>query len=251
MPKVIAVIPSRYASKRFPGKPLANLGGIPIIVRVYQQAVKASTVDEVFVATDDKRIGEVVVSHDGKVIYTEGSFVCGSDRIASAVKGLDADYVVNLQGDEPLIKPETIDSVTGALMDNQTEVMSTACSVMENYQQADNPNVVKVVLSNDGHALYFSRSRIPFWSAYDKANPRPEIFQPIYRHIGIYGFTADFLHKYAGLSRSPLEISENLEQLRALENGFSIKCVISEQEFLGIDTPEDLPAAEKRLALLK
>jgi 3-deoxy-manno-octulosonate cytidylyltransferase (CMP-KDO synthetase) len=251
VPKVITVIPSRYASKRFPGKPLAILGGLPIIVRVYQQAAKATTVNEVYVATDDKRIGEAVSSHGGKVIYTDGSYVCGSDRIAAAIKGIDADYVINLQGDEPLIKPETIDSVAGVLIDSPAEVMSTACSVMENYQQADNPNVVKVVLSKDGHALYFSRSRIPFWSAYDKANPRPEIFQPVYRHIGIYGFTAEFIRKFAGWSRSPLEIAENLEQLRALENGYLIKCVVSEQEFLGIDTPEDLPAAEKRLALLK
>lgn len=209
------------------------------------------TVNEVYVATDDKRIGEAVTNHGGKVIYTDGSYVCGSDRIAAAIKGINADYVINLQGDEPLIKPETIDSVAGVLIDSPVEVMSTACSVMENYQQADNPNVVKVVLTKDGHALYFSRSRIPFWSAYDKANPRPEIFQPVYRHIGIYGFTAEFIHKFAGWSRSPLEITENLEQLRALENGYSIKCVVSEQEFLGIDTPEDLPAAEKRLALLK
>ncbi len=249
MPKVITVIPSRYASKRFPGKPLAILGGLPIIVRVYQQAAKATTVSEVYVATDDKRIGEAVSGHGGKVIYTDGSYICGSDRIAAAIKGIKADFVINLQGDEPLIKPETIDSVVKVLLDNPAEAMSTSCSVMENYQQADNPNIVKVVLSKDGHALYFSRSRIPYWSAYDKANPRPEVLQPIYRHIGIYGFTADFIRRFAGLPRSPLEIAENLEQLRALENGYSIKCVISEQEFLGIDTPEDLPAAEKRLVL--
>lgn len=251
MPKVITVIPSRYTSKRFPGKPLAILGGIPIIVRVYQQAAKAKTINEVYVATDDKRIGDAVIGYGGKVIYTEGSFVCGSDRIASAIRGLDADYVVNLQGDEPLIKPETIDSVVKALIDNPGEVMSTSCSVMKDYYQADNPNIVKVVLSKDNHALYFSRTRIPHWSAYDKANPKPEDFQPIYRHIGIYGFTAEFLNRFAGWPRSPLEVAENLEQLRALENGCLIKCVISEQEFLGIDTPEDIPAAEKRLISLK
>jgi 3-deoxy-manno-octulosonate cytidylyltransferase (CMP-KDO synthetase) len=251
VPKVIAVIPSRYASKRFPGKPLALLGGIPIITRVYQQAAKASTIHDVYVATDDKRIGETVADSGGKVIYTEGSFVCGSDRIASAIKALDADIVVNLQGDEPLIRPETIDLVVKALLDNPTEVMSTACSVMGEHQQADNPNIVKVVLTNDQHALYFSRSRIPFWSAYDKTNPRPDDFQPIDRHIGIYGFTAEFILEFASWQRTPLEIAENLEQLRALENGYSIKCVISDQEFLGIDTPQDLPAAEKRLALLR
>jgi 3-deoxy-manno-octulosonate cytidylyltransferase (CMP-KDO synthetase) len=249
VPKVIAVIPSRYASKRFPGKPLAILGGLPIIVRVYQQAAIAATINDTYVATDDRRIADTVTKYGGKVIFTEGSFVCGTDRIASAIKGLDVDYVVNIQGDEPLIKPDTIDSVVGVLLNNPGEVMSTACSVMEDSAQADNPNIVKVVLSQNGHALYFSRSRIPFWSAYDKTVSNPKDNQPVYRHIGIYGFKAEFVRKYPTWSRTPLEIAENLEQLRALENGYQIKCVISNQEFLGIDTPEDLPAAEKRLAI--
>jgi 3-deoxy-manno-octulosonate cytidylyltransferase (CMP-KDO synthetase) len=225
------------------------LGGLPIIVRVYQQAAIAATINDTYVATDDRRIADTVTKYGGKVIFTEGNFVCGTDRIASAIKGLDVDYVVNIQGDEPLIKPDTIDSVVGALLNNPGEVMSTACSVMEDPMQADNPNIVKVVLSQNGHALYFSRSRIPFWSAYDKTGSSPKDSQPIYRHIGIYGFKAEFVRKYPTWKRTPLEIAENLEQLRALENGFPIKCVISNQEFLGIDTPEDLPAAEKRLAI--
>jgi 3-deoxy-manno-octulosonate cytidylyltransferase (CMP-KDO synthetase) len=251
VPKVIAVIPSRYASKRFPGKPLAILGGLPVIVRVYQQAKKAATINDVYVATDDKRIADTVTSHGGKVMFTESNFICGTDRIASVIKGLDADYVVNIQGDEPLIDPVTIDSVVNVLIDNPNEVMSTACSIMEDPTQADNPNIVKVVLSQKSHALYFSRSNIPYWAAYDKNNPNQKNGLTIYRHIGIYGFRIDFLRKYPAWPRTPLEIAENLEQLRALENGYSIKCVISKQEFLGIDSPEDLPAAEKRLAISK
>ena len=225
------------------------LGGIPIIARVYNQAAKAANVSDVYVATDDKRIGEAVISHGGKVIYTQGDYVCGSDRVAAAMTGISADYVVNLQGDEPLIRPETIDAVVKTLMDNSSEVMSTACCELKDYQQAENPNIVKVVMAKDGHAMYFSRGRIPYWSAYDKADSETMEKPPIYRHIGVYGFTADFLRKYSSWRRSPLEVSENLEQLRALENGYSIKCVITEHEFLGIDTPEDLVAAEKRLSI--
>lgn len=247
MPKAIGIIPSRFASRRFPGKPLALLGGLPIIVRVLNQANQASLLDDIFVATDDERIANVVEHHGGKAILVKGEYHCGSERVAVAARNLGADIVLNIQGDEPLLSPSVVDSVAQALIDNPDEVMSTACSPMENASEADNPNIVKVVLAKDGRALYFSRSRIPFWAAHDKAESEAANLLTFYHHIGIYGFTHDFLQKFALLPRSPLEIAENLEQLRALENGYAIKCVIAKQEFLGIDSADELMAAERRL----
>ena len=248
MPKIVAIIPSRFTSKRFPGKPLAMLGGLPIIVRVVNQARKARLLDEVMVATDDNRIAEAVIAHGGRAVLADGDFACGSERVAFAAKNLEADIVVNIQGDEPLIAPEVIDKVASCLIENPVDVMSSAVAPFDNPTDADNPNNVKAVLAKDGRALYFSRSRIPYWAAFDKGiNQRSDT--PLYRHIGIYGFTREFLQTFAALGRSPLEIAENLEQLRALENGYAIRCVVVKQEFSSIDSLEDLKTAERRLSV--
>jgi len=249
VPKVIGIIPSRYASRRFPGKPLALLGNIPIIVRVMRQAQKASIIDDVIVATDDLRIAEAVTKYGGKIAITKGNFTCGSERVAAVAKDLKADIILNIQGDEPLLSPEVIDKVAGCLIDNSKAVMSTACSTFADMANVDNPDIVKVVLDKAGKALYFSRSRIP-WSVNEKGLESPVHFN-IYRHIGIYGFTPKFLQTFASLKRTPLETVESLEQLRALENGYDIFCVICKHLTLGIDTQEDLLKAEKMLDNLR
>jgi 3-deoxy-manno-octulosonate cytidylyltransferase (CMP-KDO synthetase) len=224
---------------------LALLGGVPIIIRVMQQAQKSSIVDDIIVATDDARIAETVTEYGGKTAITRGKFTCGSERVAAVAKDLKADIVLNIQGDEPLLSPEVIDKVAGRLIDNSKAVMSTACSTFLDTANVDNPDIVKVVLDKDGRALYFSRSRIP-WSV-DNKGFESSAPVDIYRHIGVYGFTPKFLQTFASLKRTPLETVEGLEQLRALENGYDIYCVICKHITLGIDTQEDLLKAEKIL----
>lgn len=248
MPKVIGIIPARYASRRFPGKPLAVLGGLPIIVRVINQAKKATILDDVLVATDDERIYDTVLRHGGKAVMTDASFTCGSERVAHVAKPMKADIVINIQGDEPLISPLVIEKVVNVLIDNPRAQMSTACSPISSYEEIDNPNVVKVVLDKNSRALYFSRSRIPWFDKQDKNISLRSL--PIYHHFGIYGFTSEFLQTFAALGPSRLEKVESLEQLRVLENGYDIYCVIAAQAFSGIDSQEDLFKAEKILESL-
>lgn len=245
MPKVIGIIPSRYDSRRFPGKPLALLGELPIIVRVFRQAQKSTTLDDVLVATDDQRIADTVINHGGKAVVTNGKFTCGSDRVASAAKGIKTDLVINIQGDEPMLSPEVIDKVANCLIDNPKAVMSTACSRITDISEIDNPDVVKVVLARDGRALYFSRSRIPCFDSVSNQENADSI--KVYRHIGVYGFTSEFLQVFASLDQTPLEKTEKLEQLRALENGYGIYIIKTSHTFLGIDSQEDLFRAEKML----
>ncbi len=246
MHKVIGIIPSRYTSRRFPGKPLALLGGIPIIIRVWNQAKKSRLIEKIMVATDDRRIFDTVVGHGGEAVMVEGDFASGSDRVAAAARKIKAEIVLNIQGDEPLIRPEIIDAVIGQLIENENVSMSSACCKMEGEAGLDDPNVVKAVLAKDGKALYFSRSPIPFSADHNKETDakRNRIW---YRHIGVYGFRYDFLQRFAALKPSELEIAEGLEQLRALENGFDIYCAIERQPFSGIDTPADISRAEKML----
>jgi 3-deoxy-manno-octulosonate cytidylyltransferase (CMP-KDO synthetase) len=245
VPKVIGIIPSRYASRRFPGKPLALLGGLPIIVRVYNQAKKATILDDIIVATDDKRIYDAVLEHDGKAVMTDGTFTCGSERVAYAAKQLKADIIINIQGDEPLISPAVIEKVANLLIDNPKAKMSTACSPISSFEEIDNPNVVKLVLDKNNRALYFSRSRIPWFDTSDKDISLSKL--PIYHHFGIYGFTAEFLQTFVSLGQSSLEKIESLEQLRVLENGYDIYCAIASQIYSGIDSQEDLFKAEQIL----
>lgn len=192
-------------------------------------------------ATDDDRIASTVRQHGGQVLMTSSDPPTGTDRVAEAVSDLrGGDFIVNIQGDEPFLSGDVIDKVITALDDSDV-AMSTACSPIEERSQADDPNVVKVVLDGAGNALFFSRSRIP----YDRSG-QAGVAQ-LYRHIGIYGFKRDFLMKFRSLERTPLEKSEGLEQLRALEHGYNIKTVVVEGEFPGIDSEEDLFKAEELL----
>ena len=237
--KFHVLIPARFASSRFPGKPLADLAGRPMVVRVCEQAAKSGAA-AVHVATDDERIAAAVRGHGHSALMTRADHVSGTDRLAEAAAQLrlkDDDVVVNVQGDEPLVSPALIQQVAGALDENAD--MSTACHAIHDAASLDNPNVVKVVLDARGHALYFSRSRIPY--------PR-EAGAACYRHAGIYGYRVAFLRDFSKLEVSPLEKSEALEQLRALWHGFRIAVAVSEEDIPpGVDTPQDLEAVRRIL----
>ena len=241
--KFQVIIPARYASTRFAGKPLADLQGRPMVVHVCERA-KRSGAAAVHVATDDERIDAAVRGHGHSVVMTRADHPSGTDRLAEAAKKLrlkDSDIVVNVQGDEPLISPKLISQVARILAKNKGASVSTACHAIHDEASLASPNVVKVVLDREGYALYFSRSRIPF--------PR-EGDAKCYRHAGIYGYRVAFLKKYARLKPSPLEKSEALEQLRALWHGYRIAVAVSETEIPpGVDTPQDLEAVRRMLSL--
>lgn len=245
MTRFAALIPARYASTRFPGKPLAEIGGKPMVVRVCERARQSGAV-AVCVATDDQRIADAVRKHGFEARITRADHPSGTDRIAEAAAQMglaDDSIVVNVQGDEPLIAPALIARVAKALEDDAQASVSTACHPMGERDAAAfaNPNVVKVVLDAKGGALYFSRAGIPF--------PREGGTPPCYRHVGIYGYRMAFLRRYAALAPSPLEVIEQLEQLRVLWHGYRIAAVIEEGEIPpGVDTPADLQAVIKLLA---
>ena len=231
---IIGIIPARYASTRFPGKPLADICGKPMIRHVYERAKKASSLRDVLVATDDERIFSCVQSFGGQAVMTDSSLPNGTARCEQAARNYDADAVINIQGDEPLLNPRMIDEAAELLADDDC---STLCSeLMEDFW---NPNIVKVVMSLDGHALYFSRSLIPY-----KRNASP---LPVYQHIGIYGYRIVFLKKYVSLPATPLSEAESLEQLKILEHGFSIRVKVTECKnvSVGVDTPEDIEKVRK------
>lgn len=236
------VIPARYASTRFPGKPLADLAGKPMVVRVCERAAQSGAAG-VHVATDDKRIFDVVKAHGHRAIMTRADHASGTDRLAEAAKKLklgEKEIVVNVQGDEPLIAPRLIAQVARVLAGKRKASVSTACHAIHDPAALDNPNVVKVVLDAEGYALYFSRARIPY--------PR-EPGAICYRHAGIYGYRVGFLRKYARLKPAPLEESEALEQLRVLWHGYRIAVAVSETEIPpGVDTPQDLEAVRRMIS---
>jgi len=239
--KFLGVIPARYASTRFPGKPLADISGKPMIQKVYEQALQA--LEYVYVATDDKRIAEAVKSFGGKVIMTSPNHQSGTDRIAQAAKFItrklntDFDVVVNIQGDEPFIQPEQINSLKSCFNKPSTEI-ATLIKKITNSDEIFDPNKVKVVTTKDDRALYFSRSPIPFVRGENQEEwLNNNIF---FKHIGMYAYRFDALMKITELEQSDLELSESLEQLRWLENGYWIQTQITEHESIGIDTPEDL-----------
>ncbi|MBQ9595275.1 MAG: 3-deoxy-manno-octulosonate cytidylyltransferase [Synergistaceae bacterium] len=229
--KILGIIPARYASTRFPGKPLADICGKTMIERVYTQAMKAKLLSDVVVATDDARIYDCVKSFGGKVLMTGSELPNGTARCHEAAKlyGDRADSVINIQGDEPLLDPIMIDEVAELLSENYCV---TLCRELT--QDFMNPNIVKVVMNLSGDALYFSRSLIPY--------ERNKVNQPVYQHIGIYGYSLSFLNKYAALEPTPLSESESLEQLKILEHGYKIRVKITscKSESIGVDTPEDL-----------
>ncbi len=230
MKKILGIIPARFASSRFPGKPLAEISGKPMIRYVYERSKLSKNLYDVIVATDDERIFDCVKSFGGKAVMTDSDLPNGTSRCEQAVKNFnDVDAVVNIQGDEPLLDPLMIDEICGLLEDNYC---ATLCR--ELHEDFNNPNIVKVVLSQDNDAIYFSRSLIPY--------KRNQNNLPIYQHIGIYGYGINFLRKYVKLSNTPLSEAESLEQLKILEHGYKIKVCVTKckHESIGVDTPEDL-----------
>jgi 3-deoxy-manno-octulosonate cytidylyltransferase (CMP-KDO synthetase) len=252
--KITAVIPARYASTRFPGKALAELCGKPMIQHVYERTAKASLVNEVIVATDDERIQRVVNSFGGICRMTRSDHETGTDRLAEVAETLDADIVVNVQGDEPLIEPEMIDQAIRPFLSDSTLRMGTLKTRIRCLHDFLGPNVVKVVTDRSGFALYFSRSPLPFFR--DKwRDLKDESFASgkllCYKHVGLYVFRRDFLLEYAAMAPTFLELSEKLEQLRAIENGIKIRVEETDFESIGVDTPEDLVKACERFKLIQ
>ncbi len=239
--KFIAIIPARYASTRFPGKPLAVLGGKPVIQRVYEQA--AAVLDEAYVATDDERILQCVEQFGGRAVMTRSDHKSGTDRIEEAAEkiGTDADVIINIQGDEPFVHPSQISTLMG-LFDNPSTQIGTLGKRFDSMEAATNPNSPKIVTDLQGFALYFSRSVIPFVRGQEQ-QAWIEHF-PYLKHLGLYAYRREVLRQVTQLPQSPLEIAESLEQLRWLENGYRIRVGLTDVETVGIDTPEDLQRAE-------
>ncbi len=242
--KILGIIPARYASTRFPGKPLAIIAGKPLIQHVVEQCQKAHSLSEVIVATDDTSIFEIVQDFC-RVEMTSPDHPSGSDRIAEIVERNACDAVINIQGDEPLIDPKVIDSVAELLCDNE---MSTAATPIVDVSEYDNANVVKVVLSKAGRALYFSRRTIPFLRDAAKLSPAEQLATfPFLKHLGIYGYRRDTLLRLVKYPVSTLESAEKLEQLRALENGIAIAVAKVDYDSIGVDMPGDVARVEKIL----
>lgn len=238
MSKTAIIIPARYGSSRLEGKPLIEVAGKTIIQWVYEKAQMSKLADMIIVATDDERIFNTVKAFGGNVEMTSTSHKCGSDRIREVVdRHPEIDYIVNLQGDEPLIEPSAIDEVARNVKFDESADISTLVRVLHDESEINNPNLVKCVRDKNGFALYFSRSKIPY-----ERNP---ISGEFYGHLGIYGYKRDALIKMTALSQTPLEKTESLEQLRALENGMKIKTSVVNFVPVGIDTLEDLENFKK------
>jgi 3-deoxy-manno-octulosonate cytidylyltransferase (CMP-KDO synthetase) len=238
--KVIGVIPARYQSSRFEGKPLALIGSKPMIQHVYERASRSSLLSDLLVATDDGRIHAAVERFGGNVVMTSPDHPSGTDRVAEAAAGSDAEVVVNIQGDEPFISPRVLDQLVQPFVGDVALEMSTLARRIEDPQALNDPNVVKVVFGRDGYALYFSRSLIPF--------PRHTGPRTAYEHIGLYAYRKDFLMAYSKMPPTTLELQEGLEQLRALEDGRRIRVVVTEDHLgVSVDTPDDLARAESLL----
>lgn len=246
--KYLVIIPARYASTRFPAKPLALLGGRPIIEHVYRQVSKA--VSDVVVATDDERIKAAVEAFGGRAVMTSTEHQSGTDRCYEALQRVGGDYdvVVNVQGDEPFVQPEQIEALIACFDDPATQIATMVKPFKESdgVEALENPNSPKVVVSRDMKALYFSRSVIPYMRGVERNEWLKR--HTYYKHIGIYAFRAKTLAEITALPQSPLELSEKLEQLRWLENGYVIGLATTNRETIGIDTPEDLCRAEAYLA---
>jgi 3-deoxy-manno-octulosonate cytidylyltransferase (CMP-KDO synthetase) len=238
------IIPARYASFRFPGKPLALIGNKPMIQLVYEQASKK--LDLVYVATDDERINNTVKSFGGRSIMTSSEHRSGTDRCAEAVKiisettGIKIDIVINIQGDEPFIKPEQIDLLMNCFESENAGIATLVRKVGEG-EDIFNPNQPKVILNTEGDAIYFSRAAIPYFRDVEKSKWSEK--HVYYKHIGLYAYKTEILKKITQLPRSPLEISESLEQNRWIENGIRIRTAVTSWESIGVDTPEDLERA--------
>lgn len=248
---VVAIIPARYGSTRLPGKPLADIGGKPMIQHVYESALKARELDRVLVATDDRRIEQVVQSFGGEVIMTSKRHKSGTDRLAEAARRIKAHWLVNIQGDLPFIGAETIARTVRPMRRDRTLPMATACTPIYEEAEWHNPNVVKVLTDRAGFALYFSRAPIPFPrnGGVDPSGRKRSKSRPLlgYRHLGLYVYRRDFLLKFARLRPTALERIESLEQLRALENGYPIYVARVDEHCVEVDTAADLKRAEQYL----
>ena len=242
--KFIAIIPARYASTRFPGKPLALLGGRPVIQHVYEKAAQA--LDEAYVATDDERIARVVESFGGHAIMTRADHKSGTDRIEEAAEkiGTDADVVINIQGDEPFVDASQLKTLQSLFECDETQI-GTLVKRFDSMEATENPNSPKIVCDKQGFALYFSRSVIPFVRGQE---PKSWLnHYPYLKHLGLYAYRREVLREVTQLPQSPLELAESLEQLRWLENGYRIRVGLTDVETVGIDTPADLERAEQFL----
>lgn len=234
--KIIGVIPSRYQSSRFPGKPLAMINSRPMIWWVYQQALKVPNIDEVIIATDDERIEETCRSFGMNVMMTSAAHRTGADRVAEAARRTDGDIYLNIQGDEPLIDPHAISQIIDAMLSDPSCYYVGLRSRLEGKDELNNPNVVKTVTDRDGYAIYFSRAPIPYNDSYDAA----------YRVMGLYGYTRDFLLKFQSWGQSTLELAENgVEMLRAMEHGYRIKLLDTKYHSIGVDLPEHIQQVEE------
>ncbi|MBI5196318.1 MAG: 3-deoxy-manno-octulosonate cytidylyltransferase [Nitrospirae bacterium] len=262
MHRAAVIIPARFNSTRFPGKPLASLKGKPIIQWVYEHAASANSINTTLVATDSKQIYDTVLGFGGKVVMTSEKHQSGTDRIAEAAGSIDCDIVVNVQGDEPFIMPEMVNDVVRLLSDDSRASISTLAKKITDPEEILSPNVVKVVFDNEGFAMYFSRAPIPYNRDLWKISSRlirdkfqisdsthhalPITHYGCYKHIGIYGYRKDVLFKFASMPPDKLELTEKLEQLRALASGMKIKVKETPYDTFGIDTAEDLKKAERR-----
>ena len=241
------VIPARYASTRLPQKPLADIAGKPMVVRVAEQAVESGA-EEVWIAVDHQAVFDAVVQHGFNAVMTRMDHVSGTDRIAEVAERVPADGYINIQGDEPLMDPAVIDAVAGAL--DRAE-MSTASTPIREVSEYDNPNVVKVVVGTDGRALYFSRRTIPYLRDFTSRPPAEQLAAfPFRKHLGIYGFRRETLIRLVRFPVSSLEAAEKLEQLRALENGIAISVAAVQHDSIGVDVPSDVDRVEALLRSL-
>ncbi len=232
-PKILGVIPARFASSRFPGKPLALIAGKPMIQHVWERSRQSGCLSRILIATDDPRIADAARSFGAEIALTRDDHPSGTDRVAEAAAATDADVIVNIQGDEPLIDPAAIDTAIHTLLDDSACQMATLKKRILTAEEINNPNVVKVVTAHDGRALYFSRSPIPFNRGGDAV---------YWKHIGLYVYRRSLLLGYSSLPPGALEEAEKLEQLRALENGIPIRVAETSYETIGVDTPQDLQA---------
>lgn len=246
--KVLGIIPARFGSTRFPGKPLAKIHGVTMIERVYRRAKLATSLNDVIVATDDQRIYDHVVSFGGKVMMTSDQHPSGTDRCAEVIAKLNEAYdvVINIQGDEPYIHPQQIDLLVDCFKSGSAP-LATLVKQITQVAELEQVNLPKVVIDNSGKALYFSRSVVPFTKSEDRSRAVEQGLY--YKHIGIYGYQASLLPELAALPKSKLEIMESLEQLRWLENGYSIITAISDHENIAVDSPEDIVLIESRFTV--
>ena len=254
--KILAVIPARWASTRFPGKPITDILGKPMVQWVSEQAQKATLINEVIIATDDERIYDAVLDFGGQAVMTSPNHQSGTDRVAEVVRNIECDIVVNVQGDEPLIPSENIDLVIKPLLDSGELLASTLMTAIYSWSEMLDPNICKVVVDNVGRALYFTRAPLPYnrdHGCVDKskvdnqasASANQMIFG--YKHIGVYAYRKSFLLKFSNMKTSRLENTEKLEQLRILENGYSIQVVETKQNSIGVDQPNDLDRIIKNM----